>query len=204
MGRLLHLRGDPHKETRALLPWYVNGQADAADRMLVDAHIATCAACREDLAQERRLSAAVRDLPHVDDAAWERLAGSLARRPEQRAWWQRPVRVAWFVAAQAAVVLLCVGLFVTRQSVPPTATYRVLGDAPAARPGNVLVMFAPKTSDPVVRNAIATANARLVDGPTDAGAYLLAVAPGERDAALARLRARPDVTLAQPIDAAPR
>jgi hypothetical protein len=204
MGRLFHLRGDPHQETQMLLPWYATRQADPADRMLVEAHIATCATCRDDLARERQLSAAVRELPHANDEAWERLAGSLAEHAGPRAWWQRPVRVAWFVAAQAAVVLLCIGLFVTRQTVPPAPTYRVLGDAPVARPGNMLVMFASTTSKQAVRGAIEAANAHLVGGPSEAGAYLLAVAPAERNAALATLRARPEVTLAQPVDATPR
>lgn len=206
MGRLLHLRGDPHEETQALLPWYVTGQAEPADRMLIEAHLATCADCRDDLAHERRLSAAIRDLPQTDDEPWERLAGRLAERTEARPWWRQPVRVAWFAAAQIAVVTLCIGLFVAheRPAGTPMPAYRALGDAPGSRTGNLLVMFAPTTSEAMVRGAIQAANARLVDGPTDAGAYLLAVPSAQRDAALATLRARREVTLAQPMDAPAR
>src|SRR5947209_2020118 len=102
MGRLVYLRGDPHEETQALLPWYVTGRAEPADRLLIEAHLATCAECRDDVAGERRLSAAVGELPFADDKPWEKLAGRLAERPDTRSWWRQPVRAAWFVAAQAA------------------------------------------------------------------------------------------------------
>ncbi|MEG3125375.1 anti-sigma factor family protein [Sphingomonas sp. GB1N7] len=204
MGRVIHLRGDPHDETQALLPWHVTGRLDSADRLLVEAHLATCAACREDLALERRLGAAIRELPLAADEQWERMAARLSPRPaDHRVWWRRPVHVAWFIGAQAAVILLCIGLVASQHTVaPPSAsTYRALGDTATPSTGNVLVMFTPALPPRSVRAAIAAARARLIDGPTETGAYLLAVAPADRDRTLATLRARPDVTLAQPVDA---
>ena len=59
----------------------------------------------------------------------------------------------------------------------------------------------PQTSEQTFRETLNASHARLVDGPTAADAYVLRVSPGERDAALATLRRRPDITLAQPIDA---
>ena len=100
-------------------------------------------------------------------------------------------------------MLLVVALLVQRP--PEAAPYRALGEAPAAaaRIGNVLVMFGPSTSEPGLRRALEASHARLVDGPTSTGAYILSVAPEQRAAALAILRAQPGVTLAEPIDAAP-
>lgn len=203
MGNLVHLRGDPHEETQKLLPWYVVDQLDATDRMVVDAHLAGCEECRAELAAERRLQAAVADLPDDADNGWERLAASLRDRPAaptRPSLLRRPVHVAWFIAAQAAVVLLVVTV-VQRQ--PDPAPYHALGDAPAARVGNVLVMFDAATSEPALRKALEVSHARLVDGPTATGAYVLSVAPEQRASALAILRAQPGVTLAEPIDAAP-
>lgn len=201
MGNLVHLRGDPHAETQKLLPWYVTEQLDAADRMLVDAHLAECGECRADLAAERKLRDAVADLPADTDSGWDRLAASLKDRPAPSPLLKRPVRVAWFVAAQAAVVLLIVTVLVQRQ--PVADPYRALAETPAPRVGNLLVMFGPATSEPDLRSAIEASHARLVDGPTATGAYVLSVAPERRAAALAILRAQPGVTLAEPIDAAP-
>jgi anti-sigma factor RsiW len=201
MGNLVHLRGDPHAETQKLLPWYVVDQLDATDRMVVDAHLADCEECRAELAAERRLQSAVADLPADAGNGWDRLAASLNERPVRRPLLKRPVHVAWFVAAQAAVVLLVVTVVIQRQ--PEPAPYHALGDAPAARVGNMLVMFGPATSEPALRKALDLSHARLVDGPTATGAYILSVAPDQRASALAILRAQPGVTLAEPIDAAP-
>ncbi|RSV47672.1 hypothetical protein CA233_11080 [Sphingomonas sp. ABOLD] len=208
MGDLLHLRGDPHEATMLLLPWYVTGEIEPGDRLLVDAHLAGCAECREELAAERRLHGAVADLPAPSAAGWERMMAELAR-PEAPA--QLPKRflrrAGWMLAAQAAVLVLGVGVVLHLQRQAPSVatppSYHALGAPQQGRAGNILVMFAPDTREPALRKAIAASGARLVDGPTAAGAYLLAIAPGERAAALARLRAQAGVTLAQPVDAAP-
>ena len=44
-----------HEETSALIPWYVNDTIGDADRQKVESHLPTCARCREDLLQERRV-----------------------------------------------------------------------------------------------------------------------------------------------------
>jgi anti-sigma factor RsiW len=208
MGDLLHLRGDPHEATMLLLPWYVTGQIEPGDRLLVDAHLAGCAECRDELAAERRLHGAGADLPAPSAAGWDRMMAELTR-PEAPAQLPRSFlrRAGWMLAAQAAVLVLGVGmvLHLKRQapSVVTPQAYHALGSPQQGQAGNILVMFAPDTREPALRKAIEASGARLVDGPTAAGAYLLAIAPGERAVALARLRAQAGVTLAQPVDAAP-
>jgi len=44
----------PHDRTLELLPWFLNGTLDAAERREVEAHLASCDACREELAATRR------------------------------------------------------------------------------------------------------------------------------------------------------
>ncbi|WP_313540149.1 zf-HC2 domain-containing protein [Sphingomonas sp.] len=208
MGDLLHLRGDPHKATVLLLPWYVTGQIEPGDRLLVEVHLADCAECRDELAAERRLGSAVADLPAPSAAGWERMVAELAQT-EAPAQLPRSFlrRAGWMLAAQAAVLVLGVGmvLHLQRQAPSPAAPqpYHALGSPQQGQAGNILVMFAPDTREPALRKAIEASGARLVDGPTAAGAYLLAIAPNARAAALARLRAQAGVTLAQPVDAAP-
>lgn len=214
MGNLVHLRGDPHGETQKLLPWYVVDRLDPADRMIVEAHLAECAECRADLAGERRVRDTVADIPiepvMETDSGWERLAASLAERPapvpaadlpriELRR--KRPARLGWFLAAQAAVVVLAVGALLQHR--PEPATYHALGATPAPHTGNILVMFGPATRERDLRRALEASHARLVDGPTATGAYVLSAAPERRAAAVAILRAQSGVTLAEPIDAAP-
>src|SRR5258705_10827702 len=42
-----------HQDISALLPWYVNGSIDERDRQRLDAHLALCAGCRDELAREQ-------------------------------------------------------------------------------------------------------------------------------------------------------
>ncbi|WP_294334285.1 zf-HC2 domain-containing protein [uncultured Sphingomonas sp.] len=206
MGELHHLRGDPHEATMVLLPWYVTGAIEPGDRLLAETHLASCAECRAELAAERRLHAAFAALPPAPTQGWERFAADLGTPAPQRLPRRFAIRAGWMLGAQAALLLFGLGfvLHLQRQSpVPGAERYHALG-SPEARPvGNLLVMFAPDTPEAAMREAIAASHARLVDGPTAAGAYLLATAPEQRAAALARLRAEPKVVLAQPVDPAP-
>jgi len=206
MGDLHHLRGDPHEATQHLLPWYVTGAIAPGDLLLIETHLPHCEDCRAELAAERRLHAAIADLPAAAPGGWERLAADLgAPAPPQRLPRRFAVRAGWMLGAQAALLLLGVGvvLHYRQPSAPRDDAYHALGSSAARPTGNMLVMFAPETHAESLRRAIAASNARLVDGPTAAGAYLLAIAPDRRDAALARLRADPAVVMAEPVDAAP-
>jgi hypothetical protein len=49
-----------HESVWLLLPWYANGTLEAAERRLVEEHLAGCAACREELASCNVLAAALR------------------------------------------------------------------------------------------------------------------------------------------------
>jgi hypothetical protein len=49
-----------HARTWALIPWLVNGSADAADRAAVEQHLAACAECRAELVAQQRLRDGVR------------------------------------------------------------------------------------------------------------------------------------------------
>ena len=118
----------------------------------------------------------------------------------------RAGRLKWVVAAQfAAIAVLGFAALPTAPAAPDArqGTYRALGDAPAARSGNVLAMFRPDASVEAMRHSLDASGARFVDGPTPAGAYVLDVPGGDKGAGLAALRRDPNVTMAQPIDQAP-
>jgi hypothetical protein len=67
----------------------------------------------------------------------------------------------------------------------------------------VIVKFRPNASEQQIREALRGVDARLVDGPTDADAYVLFVPGDRRDAALSRLQAQSTVEMAQPIGGEP-
>jgi hypothetical protein len=69
---------DAHARVWALIPWLVNGRADAADRAVAEQHLLRCAECRAELAAQQRLRQGVQD--HLPAAA----AGLDAERGLQR------------------------------------------------------------------------------------------------------------------------
>jgi hypothetical protein len=210
MGQIIHMSGDDHLETQALMAWYVNGRLEGPELQTVEAHLAQCAECRDDLRAQRRLQAEVVRLPMDVEHGWSdmrrrmaaeprepvsqpRRASRPATAPGRRSW------VGWAVAAAAGLPLALMGGqgLITNAA----ASYHVLGAAPrAALPGNVVVMFSPDTREADLRQALTANGARLVDGPTAAGGYVLRVPDASRAKVLAALRARRDVVLAEPID----
>lgn len=224
MTQILPFPTDRHAEVHLLLPWYVTGQLDAVENALVAEHLAECGACRADLVQERHLADAVaRDTGETGDS-WAAMAARLdatssvsvatAATAAPRRRTRDPLRAArravmrprtlrWVVAAQFVAVLALGAQTLTQRSDGRPGAYHVLGDAGATRSGNVLAMFRPEASEAAFRRALQASGARLVDGPTASGAYVLAVPGGAGGAALARLRRDADVTMAEPIEQAP-
>jgi hypothetical protein len=217
MGRVISMPGDPHQQVQTLLPWYMNGTLDAGELAAVEAHLADCAECREDLAMERMIGQDMAALPLDVERGWAAMRGRIERTPApapmpvpeehgnvvplRRTWLQRSVPVRWALAAQAAAAVLIVGA--GRLMLPvaaPEPLYHALGSAPRIAPGNMVVIFRPDTMERDLRGAMVASGAELVGGPTASDAYVLRVAGAQRDGALARLRANAHVMLAEPID----
>lgn len=187
-----------HDEASELLPWFVTGQLDEQEQAQVAAHVAGCAECQAEVAFQKRLEAEVARLPLDVERGWARMRGQIeanddapsppARRPRRGGW------VGWGVAATFAVVA---GASWLPQGQGPQ--YNALGDGRAEQGGNVVVVFHPDTTERQMRETLIVGEARLVDGPTAAGGYVLSVPAAKRAAALAALRARANVVLAEPI-----
>ena len=215
-GRIIPLQGE-HEEAQALLPWYVTGALDPADRAKVAAHLGACHECQAELRLERRLGDEVADLPFETEQGWNtlrarldvgaprRMRGSLrawlgaALAQARQQWRAAPPWLGWALGAQGAVLVV-----VAVMAAPPVQTdrYHALGAAPPSAAGNVVVIFRPDTPEAALRATLRASRARLVDGPTAADAYMLNVPAGERQAILARLRGQADIVLAEPVDSA--
>lgn len=207
MSNIIPLHGDPHETTQKLLPWYVTGTLDPVEQRLVEDHLARCAECRAALEAERRLHDAVVAMPPEVPGAWETLRDrAIASTPEaapvRRSFFAAPGRLTALAASQIAILGLGISIYDLTVR-PRQADYHALSAAPEPRAptGNVIVIFRPDSREQAFRATLEAVSARLVDGPTAAGAYVLAVDPGQRDKMLAKLRAQPDIVLAQPIDA---
>lgn len=218
-GRILPFQAQDHGEAQRLLPWMVNGRLDGAEREWVEQHIAGCSDCQRELDDLRRLQVAWGQSDHVDanpadgmpmrvarqaDAGWRRLRERLQpspasiSRPSNRTRARTP-RVSgarwlgWAVAAQALLItVLAAALW---QQPSTVAGYRTLGGTPVAVSGNLIIVFDPGLPETRLRGLLRATGARIVDGPNDAGAYVLSV-PGARLVSVRDvLQAAPGVTL---------
>lgn len=209
MGRILPFTNDPHRETRDLMPWLITGRLDPEEQARVEAHLAACADCSRELAAERTLASEVAELPIATGIGWAAMRDRLdsaareaafvpAPRPLYRRFTVR--QIGTVLAAQAA--LLAAAVTITLRVEAPMATYHALGSAPAAVGGNAIVVFRPDARESDISRLLKDNDARLVDGPTAANAYVLRIPDTERTQALGRLRGDAVVVLAEPLDAA--
>jgi anti-sigma factor RsiW len=206
-GRVVPLQPDAHAEVQVLLPWYVTGRLEADEHAQVDAHLAGCPRCQAEVAAERQLQAAHVGIASPGDverslaALRARMASSsppatparAARQPHAWHWSGVPGWVQGALALQFAVIVGLAGWVVAT----PDSDYRVMGSG--AAPGNVVVKFHADAAEQDIRRALRASGARLVDGPTSTDAYLLAVPAGQEGWAIARLRAEPQVLLAESL-----
>lgn len=206
MADIIRLRGSPHEQTQALLPWYANGTLEAEETALVDGHLAECPECRADLDLERAMAQQVAALPLDKERGWAAMQDRLdADRAQGRfaapvSFLRRRVALGWAVAGQLAAAAAIIAFLPAQPSAPGDELYHALGAEAERRPGNMVVLFNPAASEKDIRSALLRLDARLVDGPTAGGAYVLEVAEAARPDALAALRKSGQILLAEPID----
>ena len=209
MGRILPFTHDPHRETRDLMPWLITGRLEPEERTRVEAHLASCEECSRELAGERTLASEVAELPIATGIGWAAMRDRLDTAAQASAFVPTAQllrrrftmrQIGTVLAAQAA--LLAAAVTVTLRIEAPMASYHALGSRPSAAAGNAIIMFRPDARQSDISRLLKDSDARLVDGPTAANAYVLRIPAAERAAALDRLRADTAVVLAEPLDAA--
>lgn len=209
MGRILPFSSDPHRETRELMPWLITGQLEPEEQGRVEAHLAMCDACDRELTAERALASEVAELPIATAVSWtamrERLdvAAKTASfvpvpQPLRRRFSMR--QIGTVLAAQAA--LLAAAVTITLRIEAPAAPYHALGSTPQTIGGNAIIVFRPDARESDISRLLRESDARLVDGPTAANAYVLHLPDAARAHELSRLRRNAAVVLAEPLDAA--
>ena len=193
------IRFDPaaHKVADVLLPWFVNGTLKGDELALVQQHLGECPRCQQEVAWLRDLhaaclageatpgaSAAFGNLRRQLDAPRQ---GRASTRPprgssELARWWP------WASAAQFAVIVGLGGLLLAGPEAP--APYRTLGarNDTVQAIGSLVVVFDPATTEGEVQRILRGAGARIVDGPTQANAYVLEVPSGQTERAVQAIK----------------
>jgi anti-sigma factor RsiW len=208
MGRIIPFTTDPHREARDLLPWLISGRLEPDERARVEAHLVACDECSRELAAERELAGAVAELPIATGISWAAMRDRLDEAAKQESIIPAPLvrrrvplrHIGIFLTAQAA--LLAAAVSITLHTAAPVAPYHALGSAPAAAAGNAIVIFRPDVTESEMRRLLKDSDARLVDGPTAANAYVLRLPDATRGRTLEHLRKEAAIVLAEPLDAA--
>jgi len=215
-GHVLRFEGSAHNETDRLLPWFVNGTLERDERALVERHLAECVHCRSELSALQQLQDLPAEAVPLPDAgaSFRRLRGRLQVRGTapgasrwqalRHAWMMAPSFLRGAVAVQAVVVLALVAALFGPEF-PPDGRYRTLGDAGPATAlqgdaSHLVVVFDPHVSQAQMRQLLRASQARIVDGPSDAGAYVLAVPAARASSIRDALRAAPGVTMVERLD----
>ena len=210
-GRVVRLDPAAHKVADALLPWFVNGTLDPDEVAFVERHVAECTRCREEVEWLRGLYAACVAGGASPEASStfrklrRRLDGPRNRRHRvgigsgsragSRPWTH------WVIGAQLALIASLGTLWFYDGD---RASYRTLGaPAAASSAGALVVVFDPSTPEAELRRILREAEARVVDGPTRANAYVLDVARNRLAYALQALRSERAVTLVEQLGPAP-
>lgn len=191
-----------HDAASELLPWYVTGQLAPDEAARVGAHVDGCAECQAEVAFQRRLEAEVARLPLDVERGWAAMRGRIEANDDTPLPAARRAGGAWIGWGVAATFALAAGAAWLPQIAAPrnaSPAYAALGQAAADEGGNVVVVFHPDTTERQLRAVLRAGEARIVDGPTAAGGYVLHVPPARKDAALAALKAQDRVVLAEPI-----
>jgi hypothetical protein len=204
-GRVLPFDASSHASADALLPFYVNATLRGEELAFVEQHVRTCEKCQHEIDWLRRIFADLGADPALQESARTGIAlGSLRgiqsnQRPRiQERFRATPLWARWLLAAQLAAIAILGTSLATDDRV---ASYRTLG---APNPSTQLrdafaVMFDPSITESDMRQIMLRVGARVVDGPTRTGVFVLEVPEGHAVQALQVLRGEPAVRLAEPL-----
>ena len=188
----------PH-DAVLLLPWYLNGTLEESERRELEAHLAQCETCRQELAELEQFrdqyrfataaapgpGARVRQAvfsqiePRSAGASLAEQIGALGRLLFRPAW--APACPTITSAASAGAL----GWFVFRS--PPTST---LGVRDVSRnPTRLRILFNPTATQQEVVGALRELGARVEDGPDEQGAYVVEISAGSPREIAVRIRA---------------
>jgi len=218
--------GSPvHPDISALIPWYVNGRIGERERRRVDAHLAQCAHCRDELTREqwvyRSMTAetAVEYMPAVSlnrlQARLDGIEAGEAGEAADAAAAAKPRRLSmpWqgLMAASVAVIAVALSFLAgdrwlqnrARAAAPPD--YHTVTISEPRAPGEAIrAVFSPTITLSELQSILDEAQLRIVSGPTEAGVYSLA-AKSRRpvSSSLALLRSHAQVRFAESTTSAP-
>ena len=215
-GHVFPFSAHGHDEAQRLLPWLANATLDEEEREWVALHLSSCDECRVELAGLQALRKACAEECNGEavsfevDRAWQRMRRRLPDAATRRTGWREGWRIPGFAmprwiagALTAQAILLLAFGAVTYWPQRTERTYHTLSSATAGSRGNLVIVFDPQLSEARMRRLLDASDARIVDGPNEAGAYVLAVPAGRIETVRDALRAAPGVVMVESLAAGP-
>ena len=185
----------------ALLPWYLNGTLREEERRQVDQHLSSCEACRAELDELAQLKVQLHEVYAAQSEPSTQIQQAVLTQVKLEAstkqaksvtdpqWlnglddWFRSLFVPRWAPALAVTLLVAqLGLLLwsmARLTPSDQVMTRGLG-SPTVR---LRVVFQETTSERQIRSLIQGMHGRIVDGPTQDGAYIMELPAGDRAAA---------------------
>jgi anti-sigma factor RsiW len=218
-----------HEQASSLI-WYVTGTLSDSERRDVERHLESCAECRAELESLRELrgdvraaydaepapsprlklallerikSAPTKSIPQTGRSSPRELARDRGAAPRRLSGWTRPLRVPRWVSATALVLIVVQAGFLIRPNLvrPPTGgEVTTRGLAPSTT--RLRAVFDPQASALQIRELLSSLGARIVDGPSSDGAYVIELLPGDPKSLGAKLKAARASSVLQSIDLA--
>jgi putative zinc finger protein len=204
-----------HQEVSALIPWYVNDTLDEQERVRVNAHVAECASCRDDLAVNQRIFDGIAAQPALDYmpmASLKRLQARLdavqgegpsspkimPAGPEPGESWRGWI-AASIAAMTVAIGLLAADRWTEFEARANQANYHTVTNSVPRPAGEVIrAVFSPAITLDQLQAILDEAQLKIVSGPTEAGVYSLASNSNLTvRSSLAALRQHPTVRFAE-------
>jgi hypothetical protein len=197
-----------------MMPWVLQQSATPEQSEWLTHHLAHCAACRAEFAQQNRLKQAISlptDIELDAEAGLQRLLGRLdAPAPQEETETVR-ARSGWLTRALAAAVLIqaigigALGLKIWSANEQPA--YRTLSQEPVAPTMQGAIRVVPDASMTLADwNALLhSLQLQVVGGPNDVGAYTVApnASTSKAPNTLQQLRTARGVRLAEPVTDTP-
>lgn len=176
-----------HDAAWKLLPWYINGTLQASERALVDVHVRACLLCHREVDEQRQLHELVRESDTVRISPRSSF-DTLMRRIDTGATagtgffiGYRPRVLAWLPVA-AALLAVGVVLVVLFSSNPDrSGEFRTLSSEMPILQSNAAALqmvFAQHATAEEIRRLITGIGGRILDGPSGAGVYTIALVDG--------------------------
>jgi anti-sigma factor RsiW len=197
----------------ALLPWYLNGTLQEEERLRVDQHLLSCAACRAELEELAQLNVQLHEVYAAQSEPSTRIQRAVLAQVQREAsekgakpvtgsswldgldgWFRSLFIPRWAPALAVTLLVVQLGLLLWTLTLP-TLSDQVMTRGLGAPTVRLRVVFQETASERQIRVLVQGVHGRIVDGPALDGAYIIEVPAGDRAAAQKKvdaLRSQPE------------